>query len=85
LLLDHIADAARRIETGDYAGDQATVDIHLVGARRRRATFAQRGLQSLVTGAFVDYLQQAHDAGDGGEDVATLFKSVTRQPGAGSG
>ena len=31
LLLDHIDDAARRIEDDDYAGDQATVDVHLVG------------------------------------------------------
>ena len=34
LLLDHLADATRRIETGDFAGDQASTDTHL---RRRRA------------------------------------------------
>ena len=81
LLLDHIGDAARRIEEGDYAGDQATVDIHLVGSARRQRTFADHGLQSLAIGAFVDYCRQAHDAGEGGEDIAALFKRIAAPPG----
>ena len=32
LLLDHIDDAARRIGADDFAGDQASVDVHLVGS-----------------------------------------------------
>ena len=82
LLLDHVDDAARRIEEGDYAGDQATVDIHLVGSARRQRTFADHGLQSLAIGAFVDYCRQAHDAGEGGEDIAALFKRVAAPPGS---
>jgi 3-hydroxyisobutyrate dehydrogenase-like beta-hydroxyacid dehydrogenase len=81
LLLDHIGDAARRIEEGDYAGDQATVDIHLVGSARRQRTFAGHGLQSLAIGAFVDYCRQAHEAGEGGEDIAALFKRIAAPPG----
>ena len=80
LLLDHIGDAARRIEEGDYAGDQATVDIHLVGSARRQRTFADHGLQSLAIGAFVEYCRQAHDAGEGGEDIAALFKRMASPP-----
>ncbi len=80
LLLDHIDDAARRIEEGDYAGDQATVDIHLVGSTRRQRTFAGHGLQSLAIGAFVDYCRQAQEAGEGGEDIAALFKRIVRRP-----
>ena len=82
LLLDHIGDSARRIEEGDYAGDQATVDIHLVGSARRQRTFADHGLQSLAIGAFVDYCRQAHDAGEGGEDIAALFKRIAAPPGS---
>ena len=74
LLLDHIDDAARRIETDDYAGDQATVDVHLVGSERRRRTMADAGLESLATGAFVEYCRRAQAAGEGGEDIAALFK-----------
>jgi 3-hydroxyisobutyrate dehydrogenase-like beta-hydroxyacid dehydrogenase len=78
LLLDHIDDAARRIETGDFTGDQATVDVHLVGSERRRHTLDDAGLQCLMTGAFVEYCRQAHAAGDGAEDIAALIKRVRR-------
>jgi 3-hydroxyisobutyrate dehydrogenase-like beta-hydroxyacid dehydrogenase len=81
LLLDHIDDAARRIQDDDFSGDQATVDIHLVGSARRQRTFTDHGLQSLAIGAFVDYCRQARDAGEGGEDVAALFKRISAPPG----
>ncbi len=76
LLLDHIDDAARRVEEEDYAGDQATVDVHLVGSERRRRTLADAGLASLMTGAFVEYCRRAQAAGEGGEDIAALFKRM---------
>ena len=80
LLLDHIADAARRLEAADYDGDQATVDVHLVGSGRRQQAFADKGLQSLITDAFVDYCRQAHEAGEGGEDIAALYKRILAPP-----
>jgi 3-hydroxyisobutyrate dehydrogenase-like beta-hydroxyacid dehydrogenase len=76
LLLDHVEDAARRIETGDYAGDQATVDVHLTGSARRLSAFADHGVQSGITAAFADYCRQASEAGDGGEDIAAVFKRL---------
>jgi 3-hydroxyisobutyrate dehydrogenase-like beta-hydroxyacid dehydrogenase len=76
LLLDHIDDASRRIAADDYAGDQASIDIHLVGSRRRQRTFAERGLQSLMTDAFVAYCRQASEADEGGEDIAAIFKRM---------
>ncbi len=76
LLLDHVDDAARRIEEGDYAGDQATVDIHLTGSARRLETFAGLGLQARMTAAFVEYCSQAASAGDGGQDIAAVFKRI---------
>jgi 3-hydroxyisobutyrate dehydrogenase len=80
LLLDHIDDAARRIAEGDYAGDQATVDVHLVGSERRRRTMTDAGVESLATGAFVEYCRRAQAAGEGGEDIAALFKRIRRAP-----
>ena len=80
LLLDHVADAARRIEAGDYDGDQATVDVHLVGSSRRQRTFAEHDVQSLVTDAFVAYCRQAQEAGEGGEDVAAIYKRILPRP-----
>lgn len=80
LLLDHVADAARRIEAGYYAGDQATVDIHVAGAARRLTAFADHGVQSAITAAFADYCGQAALAGDGGDDVAAVFKRIAAGP-----
>jgi 3-hydroxyisobutyrate dehydrogenase-like beta-hydroxyacid dehydrogenase len=80
LLLDHIGDATRRIEEGDFGGDQATVDVHLVGSSRRRRTQDDAGLGSLMTGAFVEYCRQAAEAGEGGEDIAALIKRMRRAP-----
>jgi 3-hydroxyisobutyrate dehydrogenase-like beta-hydroxyacid dehydrogenase len=80
LLLDHIGDAARRIEVGDFAGDQATVDVHLVGSARRQRTLEDAGLGSLMTGAFVEYCRRAAEAREGGEDIAALFKRMRAAP-----
>ena len=60
----------------DFAGDQATVDVHLVGSSRRQRTLGEAGLGSLMTGAFVEYCRLAAEAGDGGEDIAALFKRM---------
>jgi 3-hydroxyisobutyrate dehydrogenase-like beta-hydroxyacid dehydrogenase len=80
LLLDHLQDAARRIESGDFAGDQATVDVHLVGARRRHDTFVAHGLQSRAFDAYLAYCEQAGAAGDGEQDIAALFKRIPAPP-----
>ena len=80
LLLDHFADAARRLEAADYDGDQATVDVHLVGSGRRQQAFADKGLQSLLTDAFVAYCRQAHEAGEGVEDIAAVYKRILAPP-----
>ena len=80
LLLDHLADAARRIEAGDWAGDQASTDTHLDGAERRKGAFAERGLQSLMADGYLSYCRQVHEAGDGGEDIAAIFKRIAAPP-----
>ncbi len=80
LLLDHMGDAARRIAAGDYEGDQATVDVHLVGAQWRRRAFVETGLQSLMGDGYASYCQQAHDAGDGDQDIAAIYKQIVSPP-----
>ncbi len=76
LLLDHLADATRRIESGEWAGDQASTDTHLDGAERRRSVFAGRGLQCLMADGYLSYCRQVHEAGDGAEDIAAIFKRI---------
>ena len=86
LLLDHIDDAARRIEDGRLRrrpGDRGRAPGRL--ERRRRRTLADAGLGSLMTGAFVEYCRRAAEAGEGGEDIAALFKRMRRAGRAGRG
>ena len=80
LLLDHMADATRRIAAGDYEGDQATVDVHLVGARWRARAFVENGLQSLISDGYAAYCQQAHDVGEGDQDIAAIYKRIVAPP-----
>ena len=80
LLLDHMGDAARRIATGDYEGDQATVDVHLVGAQWRRRAIVEHGLQSLMGDGYASCCQQAHDAGDGDQDIAATYEQIVSPP-----
>ena len=65
LLLDHIDDAARRIEEDDFAGDQATVDVHLVGSLRRQRTLEDAGLGSLMNAAYRGVLPSCGGGGGG--------------------
>jgi 3-hydroxyisobutyrate dehydrogenase-like beta-hydroxyacid dehydrogenase len=76
LLLGHVTDAARRVEVGDYEGDQATVDVHMVGSQRRQRVFRERGLRSLMTDGFLAYCQQAKHAGEGHQDIAAIYKRI---------
>jgi 3-hydroxyisobutyrate dehydrogenase len=80
LLLDHVADAARRIGASDYEGSQATVDVHLAGSQVRRRAFVASGLQSLMSDGYAAYCRQAHDAGEGGEDIAAIYKRIIAPP-----
>ena len=79
LLLDHLADAARRIEAGDYAGDQATVDVHLDGAgagrQLRRSRPAVTGLRRLSR-----LLRAGQRGRRRGEDIAALYKRIPAPP-----
>jgi 3-hydroxyisobutyrate dehydrogenase-like beta-hydroxyacid dehydrogenase len=76
LLADHAADAARRIAEGDYQGDQVSIDVSLAGAHRRQRALARCGLQALVSDAYATYCQEAHDAGDGDQDIASVYKRI---------
>lgn len=57
-------------------GDQAAVDVHMVGSQRRQRVLREPGLQSLTTGGLLSYCQQAHDASEGEEDIDAIFKRI---------
>lgn len=71
-----IRDAARRILTEDYRGDQATIDVYAAGKPAVEAIHKSAGVQSKIRDAYYSYLSQAQQAGNGGQDIAALFKVV---------
>jgi 3-hydroxyisobutyrate dehydrogenase-like beta-hydroxyacid dehydrogenase len=82
-LQDGMDDTARRIDTDDLGGEQATIDgirLDLEGGTR---TFAEYGIEPRFTAAFVEYLRLAGEAGDGAKDPAASFfhvRTVEIQP-----
>jgi 3-hydroxyisobutyrate dehydrogenase-like beta-hydroxyacid dehydrogenase len=76
LALEHVQEAAGRVERGDYSGDQASVDVHWKGFLPIVDAFAEADLSARMTDAFVAYLDAARAAGDGSSDVASIFKQI---------
>jgi 3-hydroxyisobutyrate dehydrogenase-like beta-hydroxyacid dehydrogenase len=75
-LNDEISDAMRRIKAHDYAGDQAPVDVYFDGLELIRDTQKANKLGHLGVDAFIGYMEAAKKAGDGGNDIATLFRAL---------
>jgi 3-hydroxyisobutyrate dehydrogenase-like beta-hydroxyacid dehydrogenase len=73
-LTDGIADATDRLMQENFAGDQAPIDIYVDNMILVQDTFAQEGVSHLTVDAFLALLQEAKLAGDGGKDVAAVFR-----------
>ena len=80
-LVDGMEDAATRISSEDYSGDQASVDLHLHGMELLSGAYSAVGLPAKVSNAFVDYLHMARNAGDGSKDVVTTFNALRQSQG----
>ena len=72
-LTDGISDATDRMVQGNFAGDQAPIDIYVDNLILVRDTFAQSGVKPSDVDAFLALLQEAKLAGDGGKDVRSGF------------
>lgn len=93
-VLDAMEDAVRRLEQGDFGGEQATVDVHVDGLDTLALSLEAIGASKLFLDDFVAYAKLAQAAGFGGEDIASIIKvlmsdaasrwsaSVARRPGA---
>ncbi|MBS1843025.1 MAG: NAD(P)-dependent oxidoreductase [Actinobacteria bacterium] len=75
-MLGGIDDGARRIAADDYSGDQASVDIHVDGVSIVAAEIRKVGVSANLTEAFVEYCREAKAAGDGQNDIASIFKAI---------
>ena len=73
LALEHIQEAAGRIARHDYAGDQASVDVHWEGFQPIHEAFAAASLTAKMTDAFIEYCSEARAAGNGAKDIASIY------------
>jgi 3-hydroxyisobutyrate dehydrogenase-like beta-hydroxyacid dehydrogenase len=73
---DAVADANRRINTRDYSGDQAPLDEYLDFFEQIRRAEAEKGIGHRGAEALIGYVESAQKAGDGGKDIAILFRTV---------
>jgi 3-hydroxyisobutyrate dehydrogenase-like beta-hydroxyacid dehydrogenase len=80
-LIEGIPDVIRRMTTGDFAGDQATIDIYDEGFVVMQAAFAEHGITSHLVQACAELTGRARCAGLGGEDLSAVSKILHRTPG----
>ena len=73
MLTGGIADAIKRVNTGEFRGDQATVDVHLEGQEYLRETCISASTPHKVTDAFIDYCRLARQQGMGNSDISSLY------------
>lgn len=76
MLVDGIATATNRISRGDYAGDQAPIDVHVAGQEIVRLAAQAAGTPHATNDAFLAYCKMAQDRGFGSMDIARLFDAM---------
>jgi 3-hydroxyisobutyrate dehydrogenase-like beta-hydroxyacid dehydrogenase len=76
MLSHHIPDAALRIRDAEYGGEQASIDTHIGGISVMLQLARDHGVQMHVMDAFIEYCRAAHDAGEGGQDIAAIYKRM---------
>jgi len=80
MLNEALPDATRRIESGDYSGEQASIDVHHAGQLIVRDAYKAEHVACEVTDAYITYLERAQSAGDGANDIATIYRAVKIGP-----
>jgi 3-hydroxyisobutyrate dehydrogenase-like beta-hydroxyacid dehydrogenase len=73
-VLDAMDDAVRRLENGDFGGEQATVDVHVEGLDSVARSLESLGASKMMLDGFRSYAKRAQAAGLGGEDIASIIK-----------
>lgn len=75
LMHDAIEDAARRVASEDFAGEQATIDTHVAHIAALARTLGGREVAAPLLDALDGVARQAQDLGYGAHDISALLKS----------
>ena len=76
MLVDGIKTAAERIATGQYSGEQASVDVHVAGQEVVLDALLHANVPHASTDAYLSYCRMAQIAGMGELDIASLFSAM---------
>ncbi len=71
-------DSTERLTSGSVSGEQASINVHHAGQLIVRDAFVDEGLPSLITDAYIRYLERAQQLGDGENDIATLYLAIKK-------
>jgi 3-hydroxyisobutyrate dehydrogenase-like beta-hydroxyacid dehydrogenase len=84
-IADAIDDATRRVASGDFAGDQARIDVHASAFAYMAHSLRERGAPIPIFDAVCDAIGRAQSQGHGDQDIAATIKALAPQgaPGAG--
>jgi len=76
MLVDGIKTAADRIAASDFAGEQASVDVHVAGQEVVLDALQRANAPHASTDAYLSYCRLAQTAGMGELDIASLFNAM---------
>ncbi|WP_249674623.1 NAD(P)-dependent oxidoreductase [Pseudomonas abieticivorans] len=76
MLVDGIDTAAQRITTGQYGGEQASVDVHVAGQEVVLDALVSAKVPHASTDAYLAYCRLAQAAGMGDQDIAAVYKAM---------
>jgi 3-hydroxyisobutyrate dehydrogenase-like beta-hydroxyacid dehydrogenase len=80
---DAIDDAARRVGSGNFASDQARLDVHASAFDYMAEALHEHGAQIPVFDAVCDVIRRAQAQGYGGQDIAAAVKALAPKGAAG--
>lgn len=79
MLSGGISDSVERINAGNFAGDQASVDVHLDGQLQIQEACKLANIPHVVTDSFIHYCKLAQDQGLGDQDIASLLIAMANK------
>ncbi|MDE2463811.1 MAG: NAD(P)-binding domain-containing protein [Alphaproteobacteria bacterium] len=74
-IADAIADAARRFDTGNFASDQARLDVHLSAFDYMAEALHKRGAEVPIFDVVCEVTRRARSMGYGSQDISAAVKA----------
>ena len=80
IISDSIEQSATQLASGDYAGDEASIEVHASAVGDIAKRMGEIGTASHLTAALLEYFHAAKETGSGALEFAAIY-DVIRHPG----